>query len=294
MAGGVVIEFSHFGDFDSFDIIRSETPINPSSPPDPIVSGLTTMAYIDRSVVLGTVYYYRAAVWRGAERLLSAEDVKVLAVDGADPYWENVVSLVSMENGVITDHAPTTTPRTWTLSSGVMPAPSSDVYLSEQSMFFNDNSSLQASFGMELGTGDYTVEFFVKGTNIDSSGPFTVLSLFNGTYHIYGIDQSKAKMISNGSDIAQYNPPQPIRNKWTHIAFVKSAGNILTFVDGVLLGTAPTSARNLSGIPAFISASNNLGSNKFMGYIEQIRVTKDVARYTASFDPLISRFPDYQ
>lgn len=70
---GVRLEWAQFGDFDSFDVIRSDSPMDVESLPSPIATGLTTMYYVDTSVVTGSDYYYRVVVWRDAVSQVSGE-----------------------------------------------------------------------------------------------------------------------------------------------------------------------------------------------------------------------------
>ena len=61
---GIRLEWAQFGDFDSFGIIRSSAPTNLASLPAPLVTGLSTMFYVDTTVVGGATYYYRVVAWR--------------------------------------------------------------------------------------------------------------------------------------------------------------------------------------------------------------------------------------
>lgn len=68
------LEFAQFGDFDSFDVIRSSTDIahiEDHELPTPIATGLKTMYYMDGDVVEETAYYYRVRVWRGSVSFVS-------------------------------------------------------------------------------------------------------------------------------------------------------------------------------------------------------------------------------
>lgn len=75
---GICLEFAQFGDFDSFDIFRSNTPIDISSLPSPIATGLTTMYYVDTAIIKGVTYYYRVRVNRDEGNILS-EQLKIKA-----------------------------------------------------------------------------------------------------------------------------------------------------------------------------------------------------------------------
>lgn len=70
---GVRIEFAQFGDFDSFTIYRSNTPIDIGNMPAPIAAGLTTMCYVDGTIAEQQSYYYRVGVVRDEVELLSDE-----------------------------------------------------------------------------------------------------------------------------------------------------------------------------------------------------------------------------
>lgn len=71
---GIKLEFAQFGDFDTFDIIRSTTSlasVADNALPPPIVSGLTTMYYFDTSVVVGSTYFYKVRVNRDGLSIVS-------------------------------------------------------------------------------------------------------------------------------------------------------------------------------------------------------------------------------
>jgi len=73
---GIRLEFAQFGDFDSFDVIRSMTSMSGVADvdlPSPIVTGLTTMYYVDTTVIVGARYYYKIRVWRDGVSVVSNE-----------------------------------------------------------------------------------------------------------------------------------------------------------------------------------------------------------------------------
>lgn len=73
---GIRLEFAQFGDFDSFDIIRSPSSMEGVAEvdlPSPLVTGLTTMFYVDTTVVEGATYYYKIRVNRDGIYFVSDE-----------------------------------------------------------------------------------------------------------------------------------------------------------------------------------------------------------------------------
>lgn len=97
---GVRLEWAQFGDFDSFSIYRSTTPMDIAALPSPLATSLTTMFYLDGSAVLGATYYYRIAAHRGADTVISDEynilvsdDVIVSIINAHTGYYFNPNSL---------------------------------------------------------------------------------------------------------------------------------------------------------------------------------------------------------
>ena len=82
-------------------------------------------------------------------------------------------------------------------------------------------------------------------------------------------------------------------NQWSHIALVVNDGKITIYVNGVggtpvaIAGT-PQDAQTL---PLLVGATDSSYVN---GYIDDLRITKGIARYTADFTPPAAQFPDTQ
>lgn len=79
---GIRLEWAQFGDFDSFDLLRSSNPMDINALPSPIATGLPTMFYVDTSVVEGATYYYRVVAWRDGVSKVSGE-IKTTATSAA-------------------------------------------------------------------------------------------------------------------------------------------------------------------------------------------------------------------
>lgn len=77
---GVRLEFSQFGDFDSFNVYRSDTPIDINALPIPVATLLPTMYYVDTTAIPGQSYYYRVAAIRGSDSMISDEQFFELTV----------------------------------------------------------------------------------------------------------------------------------------------------------------------------------------------------------------------
>ncbi len=83
-------------------------------------------------------------------------------------------------------------------------------------------------------------------------------------------------------------------NTWTHFAVVRNVSTFTLFVNGVA-GTAQTGVSDsvfYSSTQPAIGVYLPTTSLPFTGYIDDLRITKGIARYTANFTPPTAPFPD--
>jgi hypothetical protein len=78
-----------------------------------------------------------------------------------------------------------------------------------------------------------------------------------------------------------------VANQWNHVAASKSGNTMRLFVNGTLLATQTISNGTLPSFSRLtqIGGRGEDNATKFIGYIEDLRVIKDVALYTSNFTP---------
>lgn len=90
-----------------------------------------------------------------------------------------------------------------------------------------------------------------------------------------------------------YSAATIAENQWSHIALVVNDGKITIYVNGV--GSTPVAIagtpQDTQTLPLLVGAAK---SSYINGYIDELRITKGVARYTADFTPPTAQFPDAQ
>lgn len=167
------------------------------------------------------------------------------------------------------------------------------------SMYFDgtgDWLSIPSSPNLAFGTGDFTIEFWVyyasasanyilfdgRGTAITNTG-ICIFTASDGTFYV-----NKA----NGSLITTTNPSA---TTWHHIAFTRSGSSNKLFIDGTQAGGTATDSTDYStsypiGIGNTLATAYQASYN-LNGYIDDLRITKGVARYTANFTPPTAAFP---
>lgn len=164
------------------------------------------------------------------------------------------------------------------------------------SMFFNGSgNALKAPYSpnMDFGTGDFTIECWVYTTNISPGYSQTVLARHGasgGTIWIIQIlNGGTSRIVLSGSVVCAGTTVAA--NTWTHIAFTRSGTSLRAFNNGVLITTV-TDSTSLSGTQVLTVGAQSDIAESFIGYIDDVRITKGVARYTTNFTPPTSQLQD--
>jgi hypothetical protein len=154
---------------------------------------------------------------------------------------------------------------------------------------------------LNLGTGDFTIECWVNQSSNSSykmiysatgnQGDWNtgsrgfMIYLLNGVLGISTADTGS----TNGSGALSLNT-------WYHIAVVKNGASFKGYIDGVLNLTRTNSSPVGSDTAGALIGAQDLPSgsprNEFVGFIDDFRITKGVARYTAAFTAPTKAFPD--
>jgi len=152
-----------------------------------------------------------------------------------------------------------------------------------------DRLSIGNSSDWDFGTGDFTIDFWVRFNN--TSGAKTLVS-YNGD------DDFSIKLENNGalagyvggvSTEAAFNP---LINTWYHIAFLRNGATTRLFVDGTQIASS-ASGFNISDSGDLAIGQQTSGNQSFHGWIDELRVSKGIARWTNSFSaPTTSYAPD--
>ena len=155
-------------------------------------------------------------------------------------------------------------------------------------------------------TTDFTIEMWVYAS---SWANWSFASLGPVTRAVGNFDPSSATNYwSFGPDIAgrprlyYYNGSEQhgiyttnvlATSQWHHIAASKNSSGVRLFINGVnndgvfsINGTPQSSA----AVPFTIGQYNGIG---ITGYIDDLRITKGVARYTSNFTPPTQPFPNF-
>ena len=170
------------------------------------------------------------------------------------------------------------------------------------SMYFPGTSYVRAPHNamLDLSTGapNFTVECWFYTLNNTASAPIVSKDWGTGTtnpsYGIYlGGSTTLVYMIADGTSGSIYNYyiyTGIAINTWYHVALVRNGSTMLSFLNGVLVNTQTISITSKDAGATFNIGTNNDTGSYFNGYIDEVRITKGIARYTSNFTPQTTAF----
>jgi Concanavalin A-like lectin/glucanases superfamily len=145
--------------------------------------------------------------------------------------------------------------------------------------------SIPGQSGFDLGTGDYTIEWFQYETDTNSfprpfwygSSPTYGVSLEGGTFYFWPAGSANS-LGSLGT----------WKNTWVHFAIVRISSKLYVYKNGTLISSATgiTNTTNHTDVSSnFIIGAKpgGLTSEQFAGYITNFRIVKGLGVYTGNF-----------
>jgi hypothetical protein len=160
-----------------------------------------------------------------------------------------------------------------------------------------------ASSSLALGSGDFTLEMWCY--EVSKASGYPRLINFNADYAV----NTSALMMNPNDAPNKFRYAVPVNmgdailvststlssSVWYHVAVTRSGSTFRLFVNGVQEATYSNAGTIDSGSTAYIALGDTptaTASEEFNGYIDDLRITKGVARYTANFTPPTAAFPN--
>lgn len=236
--------------------------------------------------------------------LMAAAGSKRIVSGGSDPYWSNVVALLHFDgaDGATSIVDNSNNPLSFS-AHGTASLNTSTKKFGSSSLFLDGSSWISSSYSSKLDLpGDFTIETFAYLTS--GSGVQVIVSRQQDD----GVSMAMQLRVNSGkaefvmrsiNDQTVYvlaSPSTIPTSQWVHLAASRSGSDVGLFVDGLEVASV-TSSANLSnathGILVGANDGNNPGSSGWLnGYVDELRITKGVARYTSNFTPPTAPFPN--
>lgn len=147
----------------------------------------------------------------------------------------------------------------------------------------------------DFGTGDFTVEYWARNDSTQSMTNYssqvgTLVDATPANSWRFGTFSSSGRLcfpVHDGSSFVDYyfGSTNYNDNTWRHYAVSRRNGTVKAFVDGVQVGSDTTITTNLTNNKWVTVGAETYSPTYYKGHIEDLRITKGVARYNGSFVP---------
>jgi hypothetical protein len=155
-----------------------------------------------------------------------------------------------------------------------------------------DYLKIPYSPNLQFGTGAYTFEFWLNTSSVSQWLVFNAETDTGIRFYVQSdgtleLDEQVANVDHNIYSTATVND-----GAWHHIALSRASGaGTKMFVDGVYQSQQAAVYNFSNASPYYIGVRSSL-SGYLTGYIDDMRITKGYARYTANFTPPTAAFPN--
>jgi hypothetical protein len=151
--------------------------------------------------------------------------------------------------------------------------------------YLKSAASVQA---LALGSGDFTLEYWIYPSSL--AVQFTVIDFRGATSNVgftdYVSTNGKINLFQEGGTTYLTTTGSLVAGAWTHVAYVRSSGTIKVYFNGVADATTASNTTNwLAPNGVGVIGVNYTLANYFTGYLADLRITRGLARYTATFTP---------
>lgn len=243
-------------------------------------------------LIAGTNYTFTVTATNNLGTSVSSGTSNSASPISSDPYFNSVVLLLNGDS--LTDWS--NTPRTIT-NTGPVTIDTNTKKYGTGSMYFNGTSSnlstpVIANSAIN-GTEIFTIEAWLYPTAATTyhcfySGQWAVQVYMTSGRKIEGYFSSSA---TSGSYIATFTSTGTLTlNQWTHVAVTRTGNNFTIFLNGVLDSTYASAGGSIGEQTSTSVGSFNSASYFFTGFIDDLRISKGLARYTANFTPPSATF----
>lgn len=157
-----------------------------------------------------------------------------------------------------------------------------------------DYLTIPYSSDLDFGSGDFTIDAWVNVANV--SGIKCILSRYDVGAASFHLSISNANIyftFNIGGTYYQVTTASSLSaNSWNHIALVRTLGVIKMAINGVFDANTISQPGNIANPvnTTYVGLINPSYGGAFNGYMDDLRVTKGVARWVSNFTPPAAAF----
>jgi len=159
----------------------------------------------------------------------------------------------------------------------------------------DDGISVPKHTDFEFGSGDFTLDCWFRSTT--TTGMQAMMYMFRDDESTSGwaLSTSGSKIHTNIDGTYNDGSQDFTADSWNHIAFVRDGTTGTRYLNGV----ADSTTLDLTGVsvtllasdgPFFGNSNTEYNNREFYGHLDEIRVSKGIARWTSGFTPPTSSY----
>lgn len=269
-----------------------------TSTPGGVTATGTTSPIVVNGLTGGETYTFTVHATNAAGNSVESPPSSPITMIIGDPYFANVALLLHGDGNTNDSSSNTKT----TTASGGAAATSLESVFGGSSIFFdgvNDNLFIPSHPEFEFGTGDFTIEFWYKQGGAKQGLTILRRNMFSVGGGAWGISVSDSGtnrgiywLDELQGGVGKSTTSALSTNVWGHYAVCRSNGVMQMFIDGISYYSGTNSNNYSSSLNINIGNWDQNNTVFYSGYLDDLRITTGIARYTANFTVPTAPFPD--
>lgn len=158
--------------------------------------------------------------------------------------------------------------------------------------FDGGHLSISPSPDFDFGAGDFTIDLWLRSNQVNSSPGILCVCDDTSDPIVIGIDFAKRISVwVRGINSRLTDRNDSLDGNWHHVAVVRKADTLYLFVDGNLGGSSPDFGT--ISVPYrndTVLIGSDASGETFKGHIDEVRISKGVARWTSAFTPPVAPY----
>ena len=222
-----------------------------------------------------------------------------------DPNWANVVLLCKFDGAdtstTFTDVSSSAHPLTATSATVSTAAPKFGTGAADVRSLTSSRIAIGGSVAdFQFGSGPFTVETWGYVMSTPTGASRVIVGNILGSTNLgwnFALTTSGSNLTFNysttGTDsLTVSGVYTPAQNTWVHYAVDRDASNVVrVYADGVVIASATVSATLFASTAGWFIGNDGNNTRNFPGRLDEMRITKGVARYAGPFTPPTAEFP---
>ncbi|OEY66795.1 LamG-like jellyroll fold domain-containing protein [Marinobacter sp. X15-166B] len=225
---------------------------------------------------------------------------EVTVTVAGDPHWGKVTLLMRMDGPTLEDISEN--PAVITPRKGASISPSGGVFGGSVHLDGSNGTRVETDRIPDIGSGPFTLEAFMKVEGAQTGRIVSAQSQSNpNPILVLRVNSDQSLLLymrsaAGGDDELLYSPAGVVDvtgQSWHHVAATRDAQGVAKiWLDGSEVASMQSAVDTSGTAPWWIGAFHDT-SEVFKGYIDEVRITEGVARYTEYFTPPTEPSPNF-